>query len=244
LILQLFFPVKKSIKVNGLYKVDKREIILHNKNFSSENLMIYTAIHEYAHHLHSCKNGGHLSSRAHTQEFWSIFHSLLEKAEEKKLYTNVYKESAELSGLTKKIQEEYIKKNGFLFMELGRQLLLARKLCENEGLRYEDYIDRILCIPRLAATIAIKSFQYNLNPALGADNMRYVSTIKNDDDRESAESALLSGKSPDSVKIALRCRETEEDPRKKLTKEKERIERTIETLSKRLKQVDKELESI
>ena len=42
---------KDSKRVNGLYKPDTREILLHNKNFKTDNQLIYTAIHEYTHHL-------------------------------------------------------------------------------------------------------------------------------------------------------------------------------------------------
>jgi hypothetical protein len=69
----LIFSGKKSRKVNGLYKPDTREIILHNRNFAQDatgdNLLLYTAIHEYAHHLHDCSRGGTLSPRAHSSEF-------------------------------------------------------------------------------------------------------------------------------------------------------------------------------
>ena len=42
---------KESTRVNGLYKPETREILLHNKNFKSDMQLIYTAIHEYTHHL-------------------------------------------------------------------------------------------------------------------------------------------------------------------------------------------------
>ena len=77
----LIYSGKKSRKVNGLYKPDTREIIIHNRNFeqgaTGDNLLLYTAIHEYAHHLHACSQGGKLSARAHNSEFWAIFHALL-----------------------------------------------------------------------------------------------------------------------------------------------------------------------
>jgi hypothetical protein len=44
----LIYSGKKSNKVNGLYKPESREIIIHNRNFSDDNLLLYTAIHEYA----------------------------------------------------------------------------------------------------------------------------------------------------------------------------------------------------
>ena len=46
------FTGKASKKVNGLYKSDTHEILLHNKNFSVDNELLYTAIHEYTHHRH------------------------------------------------------------------------------------------------------------------------------------------------------------------------------------------------
>lgn len=231
---------KKSGKVNGLYKVAEREIILHNKNFNDDNLLIYTAVHEYAHHIHACKNGGKLSARAHTTEFWAIFHSLLEKAEDKKLYTNAYKKSDKLNELTNIIRERYIKQNGELFLELGRLLLQASELCREAGLRFEDYIDRVLCLPRSGARVAMKSQTMNLNPALGQDNMRFVSAISRPDERKNAQNALLSGKSVDTVKMNLRPAQNL-DTRSKLENEKSRIVRTIETLTKRLSEVEKEL---
>ena len=42
---------KESKRENGLYKPETREILLHNKNFKTDNELIYTAVHEYTHHL-------------------------------------------------------------------------------------------------------------------------------------------------------------------------------------------------
>ena len=229
---------KKSCKVNGLYHVESREIILHNKNFDDDNLLIYTALHEYAHHLHSCKTGGKLSARAHTTEFWAIFHELLEKAEKLQFYSNAYQQSDALKQLTDLIREKYIKQNGALFIELGNHLFKARDLCTAAGLRFEDYTDRILGIPRLTAKMAMKSCSYNLPAELGTDNMRLVSGIYNAASREQASSALLAGKTQDMVKMALRNAESREEPRVKLEKEKTRLVRTIDTLSGRLKEVE------
>ena len=47
----VIFSGKESKRVNGLYKIEEREIILHNRNFKTDNQLIYTAIHEYTHHL-------------------------------------------------------------------------------------------------------------------------------------------------------------------------------------------------
>jgi hypothetical protein len=239
----LVFSGKKSRKVNGLYKPDSREIIVHNRNFepgaTGDNLLLYTAIHEYAHHLHACAQGGKLSVRAHNAEFWAIFHALLEKAEAKKIYRDVFAGSPELADLTETIREKYLHKNGSLVKEMGRHLLKAHELCTAIGVRFEDYVDRMLRIPRTAASMAIKMFEYDLNPAVGADNMRFLAGIRDGDDRQAAETALIKGKSPDTVKTAIRKKSAEEDPLVQLEREKNRLERTIDTLSKRLTEVKK-----
>jgi len=253
----VIFSGKRSKKVNGLYKPDLREIIIHNRNFSEEstgegrgketagNLLIYTAIHEYAHHLHACERGGQLSARAHTSEFWAILHRLLEKAEKKEIYKDVFSGSKELEKLTDTIRKKYLAENGSLVKELGRLLLKARELCSAIGGRYEDYIDRVLRIPRQAANLAVKMHQYGLNPETGADNMRFLAGISNEEKREAAENALLSGKSPDTVKTAIRKKsDVDEEPRLTLEKEKLRLERTIASLNKRLEEVEMELEKI
>jgi hypothetical protein len=241
----LVFSGKKSAKVNGLYKPESREIIIHNRNFDSgasgDNLLLYTAIHEYAHHLHACSRGGSLSARAHTSEFWAIFHALLEKAESKKIYRDVFAGSPELAELTETIRKKFLRENGSIVKEMGKYLLQAHDLCTGIGVRFEDYVDRMLRIPRSAASMSIKMFEYDINPEVGADNMRFLAGIRNDDDRKAAETALIKGKSPDTVKMAVKAKGGEEDPALRLEKEKIRLERTIETLKKRLDEVKKAL---
>jgi hypothetical protein len=238
----LLFSGKQSKKANGLYKPDSREIIIHNRNFNDDNLLLYTAIHEYAHHLHACAKGGKLSVRVHTTEFWAIFHGLLEKAEQKEIYHNVFADAPELKKITEYIRKKFIEENGNLVKDLGKNLIMARDACLAIGGRFEDYLDRVLRIPKAAAQLAMKMYQYNLNPAVGADNMRFLAGIKNDEQRAAAEASLLGGKSPDTVKIEAHRRPKEEDPKTKLEKEKFRLERTIVSLSRRLEEVEKELE--
>ncbi|MDR0450445.1 MAG: hypothetical protein LBH26_04185 [Treponema sp.] len=240
----LIYSGKSSKKLNGLYKPDTREIIIHNRNFNDDNLLLYTAIHEYAHHLQACARGGKISGRAHTAEFWAIFHALLDKAEAKKIYRDVFSGSPELTELTELIRTKYLLGNGNLVKEMGQLLLRAHELCDAAGARFEDYIDRILRIPRVAADTAVKMYQYGLDPSVGADNMRFLTGIRNSETRASAERALLKGKSPDTVKIEARSPGGEEDPQARLSREKQRLERTIESLKRRLEEVNRELETL
>jgi hypothetical protein len=74
--------------------------------------------------------------------------------------------------------------------------------------------------------------------------MKIVAGIRNEEQRMAAESALLSGKSPDEVKVQLARKAAPQDPKEQLEKEKIRLERTIQSLQKRLEEVERELETV
>ena len=243
---------KESTRVNGLYKPETHEILLHNKNFKSDMQLIYTAIHEYTHHLETEKflseTGGKLpmkGSKVHTTAFWSRFHSLLQKAEDLGIYKISIEESPELKALTEKIKTEYIEVNGKLMIEFGKLLVQAHELCEKANIRYEDYLDRVLCLPRNTAKDIQKVASVSINPAIGFDNMKKVASIKDSATRESASSQILSGKAPDSVSELMRRKSAAaDDPKTKLEKEKMRLEKTIESLQQRLQFVEESLENL
>jgi hypothetical protein len=241
------FTGKKSKKVNGLYKYDTFEILLHNKNFSTDGELIYTAIHEYTHHLEHERileqNGGRepaVQTRFHNTDFWARFHGLLETAEKKNYYSLNSESSPELSALTQAIQK-IVRENGEAARELGTLLIKAQKICEKENVRYEDYIDRVLRLPRAAAKTLAKISEYQVDPALGYENMKFVASIPSGEKRRTAEAQFLDGKSPDMVREEAKKEAKKNDPKGRLEQEKRRIERTIQTLSARLKQVEENL---
>ena len=120
----VIFTGKKSGMVNGLYKPLTREILIHNKNFENEGQLVYTAIHEFAHHLHSERGAFVPGARAHTNEFWSIFHDLLEKAEKLGLYENSFDKDPEFKELTAKIRA-LLPENGRVMLDLGKLVVEA-----------------------------------------------------------------------------------------------------------------------
>lgn len=235
---------KKSRKVNGLYKPETREILLHNKNFDDENQLIYTAIHEYAHHLQCEAEGALRTARSHTAAFWARFHGLLERAEKAGLYSIGVEKSDELSALTDEIRGKYLAENGRLMNELGKLLAKGQSLCKNAGVRYEDWVDRVLCLPRVAAKTAIRVSSVGVNPALGYENMKIVAAQPTPERRMAAESQFSARRSPDSVKVNLARAAEEEDPKQRLEKEKRRIEKTISMLKSRLDQVEQSLSNL
>ena len=235
---------KKSKKVNGLYKPDTREILLHNKNFADDNQLVYTAIHEYAHHLQCDHDGALRKARSHTVDFWARFHGLLEKAEKAGLYSIGIDKSEELSKLTEEIRSRYLAENGKLMNELGHLLAKAHVLCNDAGVRYEDYIDRVLCLPRTAAKTAIRVSSLQVNPALGYETMKIVASQPTPEKRMAAEQQFSAHRSPDAVKVNLSRKAEDEDPKERLEKEKKRLEKTIVMLQSRLDQVEQSLSNL
>lgn len=241
---------KESTRVNGLYKPETREILLHNKNFKTDNQLIYTAIHEYTHHLINeqkiAESAGvpFKAGRVHNAEFWGRFHELLQKAEELGIYTLNLDDYPELKELTEKIRRDYLEVDGKLMQEFGKLLSQAHALCEKENIRYEDYLDRVLCLPRNSARDITRVGMVPVNPALGFDNMKKVAALKKPDERASAEQQILAGKAPDTVRELMKKRASTDDPRTKLEKEKNRLEKTIEALQQRLQYVEESLESL
>ena len=239
------FTGKKSRKVNGLYKSDIREILLHTKNFKDDNELMYTAIHEFAHHLHFTRSAVPVSGRgSHGTEFWSIFHGLLDKAEKTGIYHSIFGEDKEFTALTKKIREDFLARNGRLIKEFGSILAKAEELCEKKNMRFEDYVDRVLCLHRSSARLFMRMQELDIDPALGFDNMKTVASLRHEDDRAGAQAAFLSGKSPDTVRAEFGGKPKDKDPADLLRQEKNRIERTIASLTGRLKEIDEKLEKI
>lgn len=253
---QLDFTViqtgKESKKVNGLYKIETHEILLHNKNFKSDNALIYTAVHEYTHHvlteelINETGNPMPPSVKVHTQKFWSRFSGLLEKAEQKGHYILGLEKSPELEKLTEDIRKNYLTVNGKLMQEFGKLLSRAFELCEAADIRYEDYIDRVLCLPRTSAHDIMQLGAVQVNPALGYDNMKIVAKIRDPDKRAAAEEDFLSGKSRATVQSGLKKSRSddEDDMKTKLEKEKNRLEKTIASLTSRLEMVEEKLSNL
>jgi hypothetical protein len=229
---------KKSRKVNGLYKPQSREIVLHNKNFKTDDELTYTAIHEYAHHIQFTSSPTPVSARSHTTAFWSLFHSLLFEAEEKGLYANPFDGIEEFRRLTAQIKETFIGPSGSLMKDLGRLLLKAHELCNAHGASFTDYIDRILGLPRASAQTIMKANAYDLDPRIGFENMRSLAGIRDGKRRAAAQKALIEGGSPDMVKERFSPRKKPDSAREVLVEERERIERTIKRLKTRLADVE------
>ena len=241
---------KESKRVNGFYKPDTHEIFLHNLNFKSENQLVYTAVHEYTHHVVTelklkFDPSYYCISKVHTQEFWAKFGELLKIAEEKGYYSLGWDSNPELKALTEDIKENYLAKNGQLMLDFGKKLSRAWELCKEADIRYEDYIDRVLCLPRSSERDIRKVSDVEVNPASGFENMKVVASVKKKDDRADLEQEFLQGgKSPSTVRELMKQKSSQnksEDAKTKLERERSRLEKTIAQLTHRLEVVEESL---
>lgn len=247
------FTGKESKKVDGLYKPESREILLHNKNYSSDSRLIYTAIHEFAHHVHFSSLHRPNSTRAHTPLFYRILHELLQIAEKAGQYLPPDKATPELAKLAQTIREDVLASHGNSMVKLGEYLKTAFELCKKENVNYEDFLDRVISLDRNTAKLALRLSHLSLNPTLGVDNMKMLSKIRTPKERQEAQEMLESGGvSPDMIRSRfLQSVESspvsehlvpQQDQTINLISRKEVLEKNIQNLQKQLDAVHRALE--
>ena len=239
----LIFSGKMSKKIDGLYHPEKQEIIIHNKNFTEDNPLIYTAIHELAHHVQFSDPGMEITSRSHTVLFWDIFHKLLSNAENLGLYQNIFRTDLRFQNLTRKIKHEYLHTNGRLIKDFGKILIEALDLCQQNHANFEDYIDRELGLNRSSAKAMMKVYAMDINPEIGFDSMKVVSSIAEPQKRAEVEASLLDGMSIDSVKQSIKGEKKSESVAKLLS-QKKRIEKSIHGLQQKLADLEIRIEEV
>ena len=235
---KVIFSGKKSKKVNGLYKPESKEIIIHNKNFENDNSLLYTAIHEYAHHIQFTTSKTPISVKSHTVEFRNILHNLLVQAELAGIYYNPFKAEPEFINLTRMIKEKFFKKNGRLMKEFGDSLLNAHTLCIKFQASFDDYMNRELSLETNTAKTLMKCSSEDINPDIGYENMKIVASIKDPHKAKQAETAFTEGKSPDMVKMKYKMPERPAETLNVLMFEKKRILIAIERLKTKLTEVE------
>jgi hypothetical protein len=119
------------MKVNGFINLGTAEIRLHNKNFTQDNQLLYTAIHEYAHHLRVESGALFL---VHTYYILALFNTLLMMQKQKE-YTNAY----DLHPYRKKIDEAKALQHEILLPKSDWGYCFRNsRTSEAEAIRYEE----------------------------------------------------------------------------------------------------------
>ncbi len=241
----VIFSGKSSKKVDGLYHPEKMEIVIHNKNFEEDNALIYTAIHEFAHHIQFTKHRGEVTMRSHTVLFWDIFHRLLRRAEELGIYVNVFEEDTRFRELTSQIKKDYLSVNGQVMKDFGKLLIKALELCRERHAIFEDYVDRALGMNRSSARSIMKVYAMDVDPEIGYENMKIVAEVKEPERRREMEQAFKAGQSQDMVKQTIRLNKPEPVMTlKRLESQKKRLEKSIDAMKSKLVELEKQLEEV
>lgn len=241
------FSGKESKKVDGLYKPDLKEILIHNKNHKTENELVYTAIHEFAHHINCTKSAKPVTARSHTVIFWDTFHRLLYKAEQLEIYNNIFKTDNDFVAMTEEIKSKYFTANGQLMKDFGNTLIKAMQLCSDKNVSFEDYVDRELGLHRHAAKTIMQTVKLDINPEIGFENMKTAVRIKNPEIRKQVEQAFSTGSSPDMVKAEFSPHFAEQKKKSRiefLQEEKQRLKDTLQNVKNKLVQVESEIRKI
>lgn len=232
----VLFSGKESKRVNGLYQVFKREIIIHNKNFKSDNQLIYTAIHEYTHHLieqQIVDNKIKRTAKIHSVEFWSLFHELLEKAENKGIYQlNTNKKLESLIETAKEIQQQI----NLLEDKLANILVEINKEAKTDSnVRIEDIFTRQLRIPKTT----VNSYIQTQNDNVPTEFKKTIASLKTGEERENITNLIHEGKSIEQIKVAVKNLKGENKHAKKDAKTGLQPDQNIEKLHKEAKRIEK-----
>ncbi|MDR1506555.1 MAG: hypothetical protein LBI67_05580 [Treponema sp.] len=241
----VIFSGKKNKKINGLYKIDKNEIIIHNRNFINadgklnKDMLLYTAIHEAAHHIQYTELK-QKSARAHTSLFYATLDDLVDIAEKKGLYKMpVDEDTQKLIDEAKNISCEI----AAMQRKLGKVLRKLHETCEKKGIRYDDVIERKAQISRQTEKRAKKAHALNIPVEIGADIQEAAVKERDEEKIAAIVHAGQKGKSIDQAKKAVARPINQEDDKISLLKEKIHLERTIDNLKRHLEEVVERLRS-
>jgi hypothetical protein len=226
---------KSSRKVHGLYKPETREILLHNRNFTTDHELHYTALHEFAHHVHFCSPTAPKSSKAHTTEFWAIFHELLTQAKQAGWYRDIFDSDPEFLELTRTLQQDYLKPHGELMKKFGGLLCQAVELCRRHGVPFEDYRDRILGLPRTTSKTAMTAFRWDVPTDWGYDAMKFIAGVPQPQKRLEVTQKLASGETIEQIKFNQR----QTSPRQELS---DNLELRKKVLQEKIRQTERKLQ--
>lgn len=221
------FTGKMHKRIDGKYFPNDHTISINDRNFTHASTLLYTAMHEYAHHLQFILR----DKTGHNREFWTIFHNLVDTAIEKKLYmppprnqTIIEKEKEIKALLLERANIE--KRIGWLSRELWEDV-------EEAGGEIEFEIERELKEDmKTIKDICLISKLDTCGTDYNTEQSIIIAKKGND-----AAIAIQQGKTLVQAQTAGKLIE-KEDPYEALKKEKEQVVKKIEHLKERKDAID------
>lgn len=236
------FTGKKSKSIFGFYKFAEKIIFIHNRNFTDSNMLMYTAIHELAHHVCATEKGMSSSVKHHTKLFWATFDDLIEEAVKKKIYLRQRK--SEIEELVKEAHEIDVK-IAHLRRDLGAVLRRLQDACKKNMVRVEDVISHDLLLSKASFNSSVKASLLNLDDSCGQDLQNVAIKAKTSEQALQALQLASQGKTIAQLQYGMGApKKQAHDKSENLHIEKRRLERTISTLKIRLDEVCEKIERL
>lgn len=176
----VIFSGKASKKIDGLYHPEKQEIIIHNKNFFNDTQLMYTALHELAHHIDFIENRGKTTRNAHGGKFSAIFHGLIEKALENGDYEEFESPFLDEAIAINREHTTFLKK-------FGKALIALLDACQKDHHNFEDVIERKLSLKPGWAKDIMRVYAMDISEEVGGEFSKKVAKIKDPEERKIAE---------------------------------------------------------
>lgn len=215
----VIFSGKCSKKVDGLYHHEKHEIIIHNKNFFNDIQLMYTAIHELAHHIDFIENHAKMTRSAHGKDFRVIFHRIVDEAIQKGDYEDFDNEFVQDAITTNKAYTVLLK-------TFGKKLIALLDKCQKDHRDFEDVVIRKLSMKPSQAKTIMKVYAMDVSEEIGGEFAKEVAKIKNPIERKEAEEI---GEIPTKTKAP----ETPESELAEAEKNLRRVEKQIANLERK-----------
>ncbi|MBE3065155.1 MAG: hypothetical protein IMZ69_09085 [Spirochaetes bacterium] len=217
-------------RINGTYYMDRALIKINDRNFTRDSVMLFTAIHEYAHHLQYCAR----EKTSHNREFYALYHDLVDEAIEKKLL----EEQPTTDAIQKAETEvkELLRQHVELERRIAAKLIDLHNECALNSVNPEYWTERRLQLPHNGQRPFLKTRD-------GSEGIEQADYINADAMRvctkgPAAELALREGKTIVQAQTAAMAPEEELDPYEALKKEKEQIAERIVKLEDRKDRVE------
>lgn len=222
----VIYSGKTSKTIEGLYQPDTKEIVIHNKNFRSEEKAMYTGLHELAHHIDFTGNGPR--KKPHTGEFPEILADLVHKAIEGGDFVPLKHDAVDRMKRANRAYTEAMK-------QLGKAMIDVLGLCSSRDYPFEDIVSRELGMSNTEAKTIMAVHTMDISPQVGGELAKKLTKIKDPELRHQAEKEQI-------IKKPKPPARTDLDEHSRLAKEKKKLERSIETLHKKLEEINLQLE--
>jgi hypothetical protein len=215
----------------GKYLPCTRSIVIDHRKMANDMMLMYTALHELAHHV-CYHDKGQEGRQSHTKLFWGVYHDLLDRAEARGIYRR--SGDPEIGALVERAREKD-RAAAALQRELGGILGDLWELCERKGVRPEDVIERQAGLSRKTMKAMLRAAQLTgmaEAERLGQDAQERLGKARKEGGLRELMAAYLAGRSMAQLDRGKEGRDP--DPLKRLEAEAAALDHKIQLLQERL----------